>query len=237
MASGDEDNNKELNLFWQISQSMVSKNYLEEILHLIVSMTASFMGSKICSLMLLDEDRQELKIVATQALSREYTNKPPVKVGESVAGRAVKEGKPVLVPDLTKEPTYQFPLIAAKEGIVAMLCVPMFVDGKVIGVINSYMPKVHKFTEREVKVLQSVANQAAVAIENTKLRKENAAVKQAFEERKIVDQAKGLLMEKDGMKESEAYRLLQKTSRDRRMSMAEVANAIILAYSIRPPKS
>jgi GAF domain-containing protein len=157
-----------------------------------------------------------------------------VKVGESVAGRAVKEGKPVLVPDLTKEKNYQFPLIAAKEGIVAMLCVPMFANGKVIGVINSYQAKVHKFTEREVKTLQAVANQAAVAIENTKLRKENAAVKQAYEERKLVDQAKGLLMEKDGLKESEAYRLLQKTSRDRRISMAEVANAIILTYSIRP---
>ncbi len=102
-----------------------------------------------------------------------------------------------------------------------------------IGVINSYTTEVHEFSETEIRMLQVVANQAAVAIENTKLRQENLETKQALEERKVVDRAKALLMEKDGLKESEAYKLLQKTSRDHRKSMAEVANAILLAYSLR----
>jgi signal transduction protein with GAF and PtsI domain len=229
------DINKEIDLFWQISQSVVSRSYLSEILHLIVTVTAEVMRSKICSLMLLNSDKQELEIAATQALSPDYINKPNIKVGESVSGRAVKEGKPIAIADVTKEKGYQYPLIAAKEGVVSMISVPMFFGGRVIGVINSYQTKLHKFSEREIKLLQAVANQAAVAIENTKLREENAEVKQAFEERKLVDQAKALLMERDGLKEKDAYKLLQKTSRDRRKSMAEVANAIILAYSLRPP--
>lgn len=233
MKGGNGSGHKEVDLFWKISQSLVSRAYLTEILHLIVTMTAEVMQSKICSLMLLDEAKGELSISATQSLSREYVGKPNIRVGESVSGRVVKEKKPIMVRDVTKEKMYSFPEIAKKEGIVSLLSVPMMAGDRAIGVINAYTQEAHDFTELEVKTLQAVANQAAVAIENTKLRAENTAAKQALEERKIVERAKALLMEKDGLKESEAYRLLQRTSRDHRKSMAEVANAILLAYPIR----
>src|SRR5947207_8534761 len=90
---------KEIDLFWHISQSLVSKSYLQEILRLIVTMTAQVMQSKICSLMLLDEEEQELSIAATQALSKEYVNKPNLKVSERLSGRAVKEKKTAMKED------------------------------------------------------------------------------------------------------------------------------------------
>lgn len=226
-------NNKEVELFWYISQSLVSKRYLEEILQLIVTMTAEAMKSKICSLMLLDAEKNELKIAATQALSSEYVNKPNIKVGESISGRAVLERRPIIIKDVTKDKSYQFPEIAKQEGIVSMISVPMLLGDRTIGVINSYTTNEHNFTDLEVKVIQAVANQAAVAIENTKLRQEMMEAKKELEERKIIDKAKSMLMDKDGLKENEAYHLLQKTSRDNRKSMLEVANAVILAYSMK----
>lgn len=224
---------KEVELFWHISQSLVSKTYLQEILQLIVTMSAEAMNSKICSLMLLDAEKGELRIAATQALSAAYINKPPVKVGESISGLALKEMRPVTVLDVRKDKAYGFPDIAAKEGLVSMISVPMRVDSRAIGVINSYTLERHEFTDVEIKILQAVANQAAVAIENTKLRQENIEIKQAMEERKIVDQAKALLMEHDNLKESEAYLMLQKTSRDQRKSMVEVAQAVLLVYGMK----
>lgn len=229
----DLGDSKEIELFWHISQSLVSKTYLHEILQLIVTMTASVMQSKICSLMLLDESKGELAIAATQSLSKDYINKPNIKLEDSISGRAIQEKKPIMISDVTKDKSYQFPEIAKKEGIVSMLCVPMVIGDRVIGVINSYTNSVHKFQPLEVKVLQAVANQAAVAIENTKLRQENLEAKQALEERKLIDRAKALLIEKDGLSENEAYHLIQKTSRDTRRSMVDVANAILLAYPLR----
>ncbi|MCG3205147.1 MAG: hypothetical protein KCHDKBKB_01865 [Elusimicrobia bacterium] len=229
----DLGNQKEIELFWHISQSLVSKSYLQEILQLIVTMTAEVMKSKTCSLMLLDPEKGELRIAATQALSPLYINKPPVKVGESVSGRAVQDRKPVVVADVTKDKSYGYPEVARKEGFVSMISMPMQIEGRVIGVINSYTHQVHNFTDLEIKILQAVANQAAVAIENTKLRQENLETKQALEDRKKVDQAKALLMQKDGLSEMEAHQLLQKTSRDQRKPMVEIANAILLAYPLR----
>ena len=64
---------KQLDLLSEISRTIVSDYYLKEILQLIVTMTAQVMGSKICSIMLLDEKKQELVIAATQSLSKEYS--------------------------------------------------------------------------------------------------------------------------------------------------------------------
>ncbi len=223
--------NRELQLFWEISQSLISKGYLDEILNLIVTTTAAVMDSKICSVMILNEKTDELSIAATQSLSTAYLHKPKIKVGESVSGVAVKERRVVYVEDVTKDPIYRFPDVAKAEGLVSLVSVPMQIQDRAIGVINCYTSQKRLFSYQEIRVLQAVANQAAVAIEHTKLRRENAEVKQALEERKLIERAKSLLMTHKGLKENEAYEMIQKTSRDRRKSMAEIANAILLFYS------
>ncbi len=222
-----------LDLFFKISESLVSKNYLQEILDLIVTLTAEVMGTKVCSLMLLDEKQSELKIVATQALSARYTKKGNVKVGESVSGTVVQTGKAIIVPDVMVHPNYGYPDVARKEGLVSMLSVPMRIKDRMIGVINCYTKQPHDFTELEVRMLQAVANQAAVAIEHTRLQDENFAVKKALEDRKVVELAKALLMEHEDMKEPDAFRMLQKTSRDNRTSMAEFARSVIMVYGMK----
>jgi len=227
---------KELDLFWHISRSLVSKRYLNEILQLIVTMTAAVMGSKICSIMLLDEEKGELKIAASQSLSGSYLNKPNVKVGASISGRAVKEARPIAVPDVTKDPLYGFPEIARTEGIVAMMSVPMFIEDRAVGVINAYLNRAHDFSADEIKMMQAVANQAAVAIENTKLREENIAAKQALEEKGTIEKAKQILLERDGLDDKAATELMEKIAGDQKMPLVEVADAVVLVEDLRKNK-
>ena len=224
---------KQLDLLSEVSRTIVSDYYLKEILQLIVTMTAQVMGSKICSIMLLDEKKQELVIAATQSLSQDYVSKPNLKVGQSVSGRVITEKRPISVLDVTKEPGYVFPQIAKKEGVVSMICVPMLIKDRVVGVINSYTQKEHKFTDEEIGILQAIANQAAVAIENTRLDQEILSAKEALETRKIVERAKGVLMKELSIGEDEAYKRIHRKSMDLRKSMREVAEAIIVASDIR----
>src|SRR4030043_1924635 len=79
----------------RISEAMTSDLYLEDVLKLIVTVTAEVMGSKICSLMLLDEEKRELVIRATQSVSEDYNKKPHVKLGEGIAGIVAMEGRPM----------------------------------------------------------------------------------------------------------------------------------------------
>ncbi|OPY01562.1 MAG: putative transcriptional regulatory protein pdtaR [Syntrophorhabdus sp. PtaB.Bin047] len=224
---------RQLDLLSEVSRTIVSDHYIKEILHLIVTMTAKVMDSKICSVMLLDEKKEELVIAATQSLSNEYVNKPNLKVGQSISGRVVLEKRPLKVLDVTKEPGYMFPDVARKEGFVSLLSVPMMIKDQVVGVINSYTTREHVFTKEEIDILQAVANQAAVAIENTNLSHEILAAKEALESRKLVERAKGILMRELGLNEDEAYRKIHKKSMDTRKTMKEVAEAIILAFDIQ----
>lgn len=224
---------KQLDLLSEISRTIVSDYYLKEILQLIVTMTAQVMESKICSIMLLDEKKQELVIASSQSLSKEYLTKKNLKVGQSISGKVVKEKRPITVLDVTKESGYMYPNVAKKEGLVSMLCVPMMIKDRVIGVINSYTQHLYKFSEEEIGILQAIANQAAVAIENTRLDQEILAAKEALETRKVVERAKGVLMRELNVSEDEAYRKIHKKSMDLRKSMKDVADAIMVAYDMR----
>ena len=217
----------------KISKAISSDLYLEDILKLIVTVTAEVMNSRICSLMLLDEKRQNLNIRATQSISEEYINKKPLTKGEGVAWKSVIENKPITILDVGKEPEYKYKDIAKKEGLVSLLCVPLVVKGKAIGVLNCYTSQPHKFTPTEINVLTSVANQAAIAIENTELMVKTKVIQEELETRKIVEKAKGILMRQEGLTEEDAFRKIQRYSMDRRKPMKEVAEAIIVAHDMK----
>jgi signal transduction protein with GAF and PtsI domain len=224
---------EQLKALSKISKAITSELYLEDILRLIVTVTAEVLGSNICSLMLIDEKTNELAVRATQSISEEYNKKPPLKIGEGIAGKVVKENKPIAVRDVDKEKEYKNKDIAKKEGLNSLLCVPLSVKGKVIGVINCYTSKPHNFSEEEIEILTTIANQAAVAIENTQLLVKSKVIQEELETRKRIERAKGILMRDEGLTEEQAYLKIRKYSMDNRKTMREVAEAIILAADMK----
>jgi len=217
----------------KISKAISSDLYLEDILKLIVTVTAEVMNSRILTLMLLDDKKQNLVIRATQSISEEYIKKEPLKKGQGIVWKVVNENKPIVVPDVLKEPGYKYKDIAKKEDLVSLLCVPLAVRNRVIGALNCYTSKPHKFSKTEINVLTSVANQAAIAIENTELMVKTKVIQEELETRKATERAKGILMREEGLTEEDAFRTIQKYSMDRRKPMKEVAEAIIMMHDMR----
>ena len=217
----------------RVSQSITSPDYLDEILNLIVVVTAEMLNSKICSIMMLDEKGNELVIKATQSLSLDYKRKPNVKIEGSISGEVFKTRQTMVVYDVRKEERYSFKDLAIKENLTSMLSVPMVVKNKAIGIINVYTKQPHHFTQEEKSVLQIVADQAAIAIENTKLMEEALKAKEALETRKVIERAKGVLMRIRHLSEESAYRLIHKKSMDSCRSMKEVAESILLMDELK----
>lgn len=85
----------------------------------------------------------------------------------------------------------------------------------------------------ETSLLPAIELAMANYQEVVKLEKQVQELKEALETRKLVERAKGILMETLGLTEAEAYRRMQKQSMDKRISMRQVAEAIILAHSIK----
>lgn len=215
-----------------VSTTLAQDRYMDDIMQMIVNMTAQMMGANICSVQLLDEKKQELRMVAAQSLDPAYLTKPAVTVNNSLSGKAIKTKQPVIVKDVRKEHSYQFRDLAIRQGLVSLLSAPMLYKSKVLGIINLYKPVEHHFTHEEISFVQSVANQCASAIENTKLLSEKLAAQEALEARKLIDRAKGLLMKVRKLSEEEAFREIQRQSMDHRKSMKEISEAIILAQEM-----
>lgn len=224
---------KKLEALSKISRAISSDLYLEDILRLIVVVTAEVMKSKICSLWLVDERDKTLKIRATQAMSEEYLKERSLRLGEGVVGYVAQMNKPMMILHVLKEPRYKEKELARKEGLVSMLSVPMCVREKTIGVINCYTSYLHKFTKSEVEVFTTVANQAAIAIENAGLIMKAKNIEDELLSRKLVERAKGVLMREEHLSEEAAFRKIQKKAMDLRKSMGEIAEAIVLAKQIR----
>jgi signal transduction protein with GAF and PtsI domain len=224
---------KQVETLSKISEAITSSLYLEDILKLIVTVTAEVMNSKICSLMLLNEEKQTLDIKATQSVSEVYNKKPSLKIGEGIAGRAALDGRPRVVKDVKKEPEYINREIAKKENLCSLLCIPLKVKDKVIGVLNLYTSKPHNFNKSEIDVLTAVTNQAAIVIENARLMVKTKVIQEELEARKIIERAKGILMKAQSISEDEAFRKIQKMAMNTRRSMREIAEAIILAQSVQ----
>ena len=227
-----KDNDKHLKAVTEVSKAITSNLYLEDILRLVVTVIAKVLNSKICSILLLDEEKNELVIRATQSVSEAYNKKPNIRVGEGIAGKVVRDNKPIVILDVKNDPNYMNMNIAKKEGLASLLCVPLSVKGKPIGVLNVYTSKIHRFTNKEIETLTSVANQAAIAIENAKLIIKTKVIEEELKTRKLVEKAKAIIIKDQGLSEEEAYKKIQKRSMDSRKSMREIAEAIILAKNI-----
>lgn len=220
-----------LELLLKIGRAITSEKYLDNILQLIVQVVANTIGSPICSIMLLNE-KKELVIKATQSVSKLYNEKPPLKLGEGVAGKVAQSGEIMVVDDVTKCEEYKYKNIAQKENLVSLLCLPLKTKNGVLGVLNCYTSKPYKFSKREIEVISIVANHAALIIENTNLLIQTKIIEEELETRKLVERAKGILMKEKKIEEDAAYRLLQKYSMDTRKSLKEIAEAIITSYDL-----
>ena len=144
-----------------------------------------------------------------------------------------KEKKPIVILDVLKDPRYKEKKLAQKEKLVSMISVPMMVKKRVVGVINCYTTAEYKFSKNDIAILGTVANQAAVAIENTELVVKTKVVQEELESRKRIEKAKGILMKEQNLNEDEAYRLIRKSSMDKRVNMKDIAEAIILSNEVK----
>lgn len=103
----------------------------------------------------------------------------------------------------------------------------------VIGVLNCYTVKPHRFTPGEVRIIKSITSLAAIVIENFRLVVESQAIQEELESRKLIERAKGVLMKREGLTEQGAYKLIRKYSMDKRKTMKEVAEAILLSAEMQ----
>lgn len=161
-----------------VTATIAGSPYLEEILQLLVNLTAEQFGYRVCTVRLLDETSDELVLRATQAKMPEYQRKRAIKVGESIAGKAILEQRTFVVKDVLHEEEYVGHDLAAQQGLRSMVCVPLTVHHKAVGVLTCYTDELREFSEDEVLALETIAKQAAFSIERATLEVRNTLMQE-----------------------------------------------------------
>lgn len=162
----------------EVTGSLAASPYLEEILQLLVTLTAQRFNYKVVTVRLLDERRKELILRATQATNKAYQNKRAIGLGESIAGKVMQSQRPSIVRDVQSEPEYVGHDLAEEQGLHSMVCLPLTIQNRSVGVMTCYTGEVREFSDDEIHALESLAKQAAVSIEHAKLQVRNTLMQE-----------------------------------------------------------
>ena len=152
-----------------VSRTINSTLNLDDALSVITREACVLMQAKMCSLMLLDETREWLELRASFGAGAAYVNRPRLSVDESLLGVVLRRKKPLQVENVQVSSRYQSVEVARREGLVALLSVPLLFGSQAIGTLSVYTGQPYSFSNEEVHILSALAELSAIAIEKARL--------------------------------------------------------------------
>jgi signal transduction histidine kinase len=152
-----------------VSQTINSTLSLDDALQVVTREACVLMRAKMCSLMLLDETRQWLELRASFGAGEGYIRKPRLNTEDSLLGIVVRRKKPMQVENVQTSSRYQHLEVARREGLVALLSVPLIFAGQAIGALSIYFGEPYSFSNEEIRILSALAELSAIAIEKARL--------------------------------------------------------------------
>jgi len=195
----------QLGLLYQAGQAMASTFDLTKLLNHTLQLTISVVDATASALMLLDEPANELVLELAHGADEAAVHHKRIGLDEGIVGWVATHGQPVIVNDVSQDsrfnPRADVPTASPVQSIAA---VPLLIKGKSIGVLEALnKSSTGGFNEEDLRVMLTLATQAAIAIENARLyqslREERDRIIQAQEDvrrelsRKLHDGAVQLL--------------------------------------------
>lgn len=220
---------KELSFLYQVAQKVHSLE-IEQLLGEIVTIASSVTNADSCLIYTFDRHKSKLVLRASKNPNKGLLQKITMKLGEGITGWVAREKEMVAITKGAKrDRRFKYFRSLPEDLFEAFLSVPITNKRGIVGVINVQHKSPHKHTDTEKSLLTAMGKLVGGAVENALLIEEAIVLKDALALRKVVEKAKGILMQKKKINERQAYRLLQKESMNTRKSLKEVAEAVILA--------
>ncbi len=234
--AGFRDGLAEMDFLHEISSRMAAADSLHLVLDRIVDFITSVIPCDSCFIYVLEGENLMLR--ASKNPHADLIDHIRVEVGQGVTGWVAKHRQPVAIASAaSNDPRFKAFKNIPEDHFEAMLCTPILCAGRVVGVINLQHRMSYRHTNEQVRLLSTLGFLVGAEIERARLETENTQLTSRLETRKAVDRAKSVLQRDLSLNEEDAYQMMQKESRQRRKSMREIAEAILLAEDLRRGRS
>lgn len=222
----------ELKILYQIIETISYNLDLKEVLNRIIEIVSKTTKADSCFLYLIENN--ELILRASKNPHPKAIGEIKLRVGEGITGWVAKEKKLVNISEKAYNDE-RFKLFNAlpEDKYESFLSFPIIYKENILGVINVQHKQARNYKKSEIELMEIIAKATGGAIENARLFSEKEALKEALEIRKLIEKAKGILMKEFNISEDEAYKMLHKKSMDKRLSMKEIANAVIISSEFK----
>lgn len=185
-----------------------------------------------CFVYVLEEN--DLVLRASKNPHQELLDRLKLRLGQGITGWVAEHREPVAVfREAYKDPRFKYFNELPEDKYEAFLSVPLTARGRLVGVMNLQHREPHVYSPRDIRLLSTIGFLAGAEIEMARLETENSDLSQQLETRKLVERAKGILQRELGLTEEQAYLSIQRQSRQKRKTMKEIAEAIVLSEEVK----
>src|SRR6266566_4989837 len=221
-----------VDLLHEIGIRLASADGFHEVLGRIVDFASALV--KCDSWLIYVLEGEDLVLRASKNPHPEIVDGLKLRVGQGITGWVAEHREPVAVPEkASQDPRFQFFHELPEDSYEAFLSVPLMCRGRVVGVINLQHRQHHVYRRREIRMISTVGFLGGADVELARLEEANSTLAEQLQTRKIVERAKGILQRDLGLNEEQAYLALQRQSRQKRIPMKEIAEAIVLSDDVR----
>ena len=169
-----------MDIYKVVTRAIAASDNLEDMATQLTQLLVGALGIKGSTIFVLNPETEELEALASFGLSMNYMNKGPILVKKSLDHQL--RGEPVVIRDVTKSDRLQYPENAQKEGISAIVSLPISLHGKLIGVLRLYHFEQWDVSERDLDALMIFTENIGLALMYTRLLQALKSVKETVSE-------------------------------------------------------
>ena len=222
----------EVDFLHEIGSRVAASDPLHLVLDRIVDFACSLIQCDSCFVYVLEDNQLVLR--ASKNPHSELVDHLGLWLGQGITGWVGWHREPVAIPEKAlQDPRFKRFRNLPEDSFEAFLSVPILCRGKLVGVINLQHRKPYRHTEHEVRLLSAAGYLVGAELERARLEMEISELSNRLESRKLIERAKGVLQRDFTLDEEAAYHAMQRESRQRRKSMREIAEAILLSEDMR----
>lgn len=160
-----ESTSSKLRALYHMVKEMGAQTDLQGLMDTATRLAANIMGVKACSIKLLDEEGRYLRFASTYGLSQDYLSKGAIEVARSPINQRIIEGAFFAIGSIQEKDYFQYPEDISREGIASMLCLPLMVEKRILGVFCVYSDESYHFREKDTSFFSLMSDLTAIAIE------------------------------------------------------------------------